>query len=190
MPRRLVAILAADVVGYSSLMEQDERGTLDRLLAFRKAVFDPMITEHSGRIVKLMGDGALVEFSSVTDAVTCAIAIQTRIASDENETLRLRIGVNLGDVIAEGGDIYGEGVNIAARLEAAAEPGGICISDIAPQGVGQRIQAVFNDGGTHHLKNIDQPIRLFHWAADEQHRNTDVSRVLTRTDIPGIAVLA
>ncbi len=190
MPRRLVAILAADVVGYSSLMEQDERGTLDRLLSLRKTVFDPLISEHSGRVVKLMGDGALVEFSSVTDAVSCAIAVQTRIASDENETLRLRIGVNLGDVITEGGDLYGEGVNIAARLEAAAEPGGICISDIARQGVGQRIKAAFRDGGIQRLKNIEQPISLYHWAPDDQQLNTDVSRVISRSDMPGIAVLA
>src|SRR4051794_21079966 len=132
--RRLAAILAADVVGYSSLMERDEDRTLARLKAHRRELVEPLIAEHGGRLVKLMGDGALVEFASVVDAVRCAVLIQRGMPEREAEVpeaerIRLRIGINLGDVIREeDGDLYGDGVNIAARLEGIAEPGGICIS--------------------------------------------------------------
>ncbi|TMV09578.1 hypothetical protein FGK63_00460 [Ruegeria sediminis] len=190
MPRRLAAILAADVVGYSSLMSQDEPGTLNRLLAFRRQVFDPAVAAHSGRIVKLMGDGALVEFASVVDAVSCAIAIQNRIRADASEALRLRIGINLGDVMTEGRDIYGDGVNVAARLEAEADPGGICISDIVHQSIGRRIEADFADAGEHHLKNIDRPIRLYHWIPDQSADRASPAPSRPRPDNPGIAVLA
>ena len=136
MERRLTAILAADVVGYSRLMGEDEVGTLERLKGCRRELIDPAIKEYHGRIIKLMGDGALVEFASVVDAVQCAAVIQRRMAERNEGTpdarqIRFRIGVNLGDVIVEGDDIYGDGVNIAARLEAMAEPGGICISGTA-----------------------------------------------------------
>ena len=136
MERRLTAILAADVVGYSRLMGEDEVGTLARLKSCRRELVDPAIEEFHGRIIKLMGDGALVEFASVVDAVQCAAAIQRRMADRDQGTaearqIRFRIGVNLGDIIVEGDDIYGDGVNIAARLEAMAEPGGICISGTA-----------------------------------------------------------
>jgi adenylate cyclase len=132
--RRLAAILAADVVGYSRLMERDERGTLERLRTHRKELVGPLLAEHRGRIVKLMGDGALCEFASVVDAVACAVAIQRGMAEretgmPEEERLRFRIGINLGDVVREAdGDLYGDGVNIAARLEGVAEPGGIVVS--------------------------------------------------------------
>ena len=134
--RRLTAILAADVVGYSRLMGEDEVGTLERLKSCRRELIDPAINEFHGRIIKLMGDGALVEFASVVDAVQCAAVIQRRMVdrnkgAAEARQIRFRIGVNLGDVIVEGDDIYGDGVNIAARLEAMAEPGGICISGTA-----------------------------------------------------------
>src|SRR4051812_6563982 len=132
MERRLSAILAADVVGYSRLMGEDEVGTLTRLQTCRRELVDPALAEFRGRIVKLMGDGALVEFASIVDAVQSAVAIQRRMAGQvadypEARRIRFRIGVNLGDVIVDGDDIYGDGVNVAARLESIAEPGGICI---------------------------------------------------------------
>ena len=131
--RRLAAILAADVVGYSRLMGHDEAGTLARLKADRKELLEPLLAEHHGRIVKLMGDGVLCEFGSVVDAVACAVAIQRGMAEREtgvaeDQKIRFRIGINTGDVIIEDDDIYGDGVNVAARLEGLAEPGGICVS--------------------------------------------------------------
>ncbi len=130
MERRLAAILAADVVGYTRLMGADETGTLRRLTELRQQVLEPLIAEHHGRVVKLMGDGLLVEFGSVVNALTCAVAWQNDVAereaaADEDKRLKFRIGINLGDVIVEGDDIHGDGVNIAARLEGQAEPGGI-----------------------------------------------------------------
>jgi adenylate cyclase len=166
--RRLVAILAADVVGYSRLMGADEAGTLAALKRHREAVFDPAVAAHNGRIVKLIGDGVIAEFASVVDAVSCALSIQRSSAkmldqSASQPTIVLRIGVNLGDVIIEGNDIYGDGVNIAARLEPLAEPGGICISSIANESVGNRIDVRFQDGGEISVKNIDRPIRVWKW---------------------------
>src|ERR1039458_3501332 len=136
LQRRLAAILSADVVGYSRLMGMDEAGTLSRLSALRRELIDPTIAAHSGRIVKLMGDGALVEFASAVDAVTCAIEIQRQLrerdaGGSEADQIRFRIGINVGDIIIEGDDILGDGVNIAARIEGVAEPGGICISSSA-----------------------------------------------------------
>src|SRR6187402_69982 len=133
MQRKLTAILAADVVGYSALMERDEAGTFDRLTAGRKEVFEPGIERHHGRIFKLMGDGLLAEFGSVVDAVECAVSLQRGLAErnadfPDDESIQVRIGINLGEVIVEGEDRYGEGVNIAARLEQLADPGGICVS--------------------------------------------------------------
>ena len=133
MERRLAAILAADVAGYTRLMGTDEAGTLRRLTELRQQVLEPLITEHHGRVVKLMGDGLLIEFASVVDALTCAVTWQNSVAEREAETnedgrLQFRIGINLGDVIVEDEDIHGDGVNIAARLEGLAEPGGICVS--------------------------------------------------------------
>src|SRR5260370_18019020 len=142
--RRLAAILAADVAGYSRLMGADEEGTHERLKALRRELLDPKIAEHHGRIVKTTGDGLLVEFASVVDAVRCAVEVQqampegdTGVAPDSR--VELRIGINLGDVIVEDGDIYGDGVNIAARLEALAEPGGICISRMVPQQIRDKL---------------------------------------------------
>ncbi len=159
MVRRLAGILVADVVGYSRLMELDEVGTLDALKAHREALFDPAIAEHRGRIVKLMGDGALVEFASVVDAVTCAVAIQTGMAGGKG--LELRIGVHLGDVIVEGEDIYGAGVNVAARLEGLAEPGGICLSADAYRQVRGKVAVEFEDLGERELKNLAEPLRVY-----------------------------
>ena len=164
MERRLAAILAADVVGYSKLMAKDEAGTLHVLREHRQSLFDPEIAKHNGRIVKLMGDGTLVEFHSVVDAVEAALAIQQSISAGDGP-IQLRIGINLGDVIIDGEDIYGDGVNVAARLETLAETGGICISSIVHESLGNRVDVDFRDAGEYEVKNIVRPIRVFRWPA-------------------------
>src|SRR5208283_3966905 len=166
--RRLAAILAADVVGYSPQMGADEAGTLAALKQHRKTIFNPAVAAHNGRIVKLIGDATIVEFGSVVDAVNCALSIQRSSAipqdhSPSQPAIVLRIGINLGDVIMEGDDIYGDGVNIAARLEPLAEPGGICVSSIVNESIGNRIDVRFQDGGDISVKNIDRPIRVWKW---------------------------
>jgi adenylate cyclase len=166
--RKLAAILAADVVGYSRLMGADEEGTLAALKQHRQSVFDPAVAAHNGRVVKLIGDGTIVEFGSVVEAVHCALAVQRSNGLIPDEALRqpkivLRIGINLGDVIIEGDDIYGDGVNIAARLEPLAEPGGICVSSIVNESIGNRIDVRFRDAGEIAVKNIDRPIRVWKW---------------------------
>ncbi len=191
MERRLAAILAADVVGYSKLMSENEAGTLADLLQHREHTFDPEIAKRGGRIVKLMGDGTLVEFSSVVAAVECAMAIQTAMAHDQDNRFQLRIGINLGDVIIEGADIYGDGVNIAARLEALAEPGGLCVSSIVHESLGNRVNATFSDAGTHELKNIDQPVHVWRWTAtQEQSVDPAVAKASQQPANSSIAVLA
>jgi TolB-like protein/class 3 adenylate cyclase/Tfp pilus assembly protein PilF len=162
--RRLAAILAADVAGYSRLMGADEEGTLDRLKAHRRQLVDPKIREHRGRIVKTTGDGMLVEFPSVVDAVRCATEVQRAMVDrnsgvPENERIAFRIGINLGDVIIDGDDIYGDGVNIAARLEALAEPGGICISRVVRDQIRDKLPYSFEDMGEQSVKNIARPVR-------------------------------
>ena len=166
--RKLAAILAADVVGYSRMMAADEAGTLTALKRHRETVFDPAVAAHHGRVVKLIGDGTIVEFASVIDAVNCALSVQrpAEQAPDQRASqaaIVLRIGINLGDVIMEGDDLYGDGVNIAARLEPLAEPGGICISSIVNESIGNRIDVRFQDGGDITVKNIDRPIRVWRW---------------------------
>ena len=166
--RKLAAILVADVVGYSRLMGADEAGTLVALKKFRETIFDPAVAAHNGRIVKLIGDGTIVEFGSVVDAVNCALSVQRPSPSSPDAAVRqstivVRIGINLGDVIIENDDIYGDGVNIAARLETLAEPGGICISSIVHESVGNRIDVRFQDGGDISVKNIDRPVRVWKW---------------------------
>jgi TolB-like protein len=189
--RRLAAILAADVVGFSRLMEADEAGTLAALKARRKDVLDPLVAKHQGRVFKVTGDGVLVEFASAVNAVQCAVELQQAFAmanegQPEDRRIALRIGVNLGDVMVEGGDLYGDGVNIAARLEALAEPGGILISGTAHDHVGTKVKAGFDDIGPQTLKNIAQPVRAY--------RVTDMPAVAVATtkpisDKPSIAVL-
>src|SRR5918993_5869986 len=169
--RRLAAILAADVVGYSRLMGEDEAGTLARLKAHRKELLEPLIAEHHGRIVKLMGDGVLCEFASVVDAVACAVAIQRGMAArevdvPEAERIRFRIGVNLGDVIVEGEDIYGDGVNIAARLEGLAEPGGVCVSGKVREEMRRRLELAFAPMGQQRVKNIAEPVETWRVVLD------------------------
>ncbi|WP_323783166.1 adenylate/guanylate cyclase domain-containing protein [Leisingera sp.] len=162
MQRRLAAILAADIVGYSSLMDEDEAGTLAALKTHRAELFYPETEKRGGRIVKLMGDGALVEFRSILEAVECALAIQKAMAAS-NGPIRLRIGLNLGDVVADGEDIYGDGVNVAVRLEGLAEPGGVCISSVVRESLGKRIEAEFTDDGAFQIKGKPQPIHVWRW---------------------------
>ena len=168
MERRLAAILAADVVGYSRLMGEDETGTLVRLKALRRQLVQPIITAHKGRIVKLMGDGLLAEFPSVVEAVDCATEIQKSIADQDIEPdgdrINLRIGVNLGDIIVEGADIYGDGVNVASRLEGIAEPGGVCISAKVYEEVRRKLSTAFEDLGEKAFKNVPQPVRVYRWS--------------------------
>jgi adenylate cyclase len=166
VPRKLTAIMSADVVGYSRMMEADEQGTLARLKANRSTAFDPQVAAFGGRIVKLIGDGALAEFASVVSAVQCALAIQAATAEAELQApearrIRYRIGVNLGDVIVEGDDIYGDGVNVAARIQALAEPGGVAISSGTRDHLAGKIQADYKDMGEHTVKNIERPIHVF-----------------------------
>jgi adenylate cyclase len=166
MERRLAAIIAADVVGYSRLIEADEVGTLGALANRRTSIIEPLVAEHRGRIVKLMGDGLLIEFASAVDSVNCAIAIQrgmtgANAALPSDRAIVLRIGINLGDVVVDGLDIQGDGVNIAARLEAMAEPGGICISAGVHEQTERRVPAVFQDLGGQKLKNISRSIRVY-----------------------------
>lgn len=167
MERKLSAILAADVVGYSALMEQDEAGTFDRLQARRTELFEPEIAGHHGRIFKLMGDGLLAEFGSVVDAVECAVSLQRGMAErnasvSEQERLNVRIGINLGEVIIDGDDRYGEGVNVAARLEQLAPEGGICVSGKVAREVGKKLAFGFEPGGLRKVKNIEEPVDVYY----------------------------
>ena len=164
--RRLAAILAADVAGYSRLMGADEGGTLRQLKAHRRALVDPKIAQHRGRIVKTTGDGMLVEFASVVDAVCCAVEVQHGMAErnanvPDDKRIAFRVGINVGDIIIEGGDIFGDGVNVAARLEALAEPDGICVSGRVQEDTAGRLPLSFEDRGEQHLKNITRPVRVY-----------------------------
>ncbi len=165
--RRLAAVLAADVAGYSRLMGTDEEGTLGKLKALRKALFDPKIVEHRGRIVKTTGDGMLVEFASAVDAARCAVEIQRDMAAQNSDVppdsrIEFRIGIHVGDIIIDDNDIFGDGVNIAARLEGIAEPGGVCISDDAHRQIRGKVDFSYNDMGLQSLKNIVEPMRAWH----------------------------
>src|SRR5215207_6743601 len=162
--RRLAAILAADVVGFSSMMERNEEGTLARLKALQCDLFEPRVSAHHGRLVKTTGDGFLVEFASPLEAVRCALGVQEELARNcaPEEPLRLRIGITLGDIIIQDdGDIYGEGVNVATRLEQLAEPGGICVSGKVHDEVEGKIAVPLEDRGEHQVKNISRPVRVF-----------------------------
>jgi class 3 adenylate cyclase len=164
--RRLAAILAGDIAGYSRLMGADEEGTLSRLNAHRREFMDPKVAEHRGRIVKRTGDGVLIEFASAVDAARCAVEIQHGMAErnasvPQDKRIEFRIGVHVGDVMIEDGDIFGDSVNIAARLEGIAQPGGICISDDAYRQVRGKLDANFQDAGEQELKNIARPVRVY-----------------------------
>ena len=169
--RRLAAILAADVAGYSRLMGADEEGTLARLNEHLRVLVDPTIHEHRGRIVKTTGDGLLSEFASVVEAVRCAVAIQRGMAERNaavppEERIEFRIGVNVGDIIIEGSDIFGDGVNVAARLQALAEPGGICVSGRVQEDVQGKMDIALVDWGEHKLKNIARPVQAYRLRVD------------------------
>jgi len=162
--RRLAAILAADVAGYSRMMGADEVGTLNLLKGVRLDIVDPAIAGHNGRIVKTTGDGVLAEFASAVDAVTCAMTIQEKMTERNGgpaPAIAFRIGINIGDIITDGDDIFGDGVNIAARVESECEPGGVCLSGSAFERVRGKTRFAFDDLGEHNLKNIDRPVRLY-----------------------------
>ncbi|MFC6638981.1 adenylate/guanylate cyclase domain-containing protein [Sulfitobacter sediminilitoris] len=189
MNRRLAAILSADVVGYTRLMREDEEGVLEGIKSIRKLIIEPALNSRGGRIVKLMGDGLLVEFPSALEAVRASLDIQKNLAEDPSPAgITYRIGINLGDVITEDGDIFGDGVNLAARLEAAAPQGGICVAASVFDQVRDKLDIAFEDMGEIELKNVDRPIRTFQW----------MPRVFPKTepqepaplDRPSIAVLA
>jgi len=196
MERRLAAILAADVVGFSRLMERDEADTLARLKALRRELVQPRIAAHKGRIVKLMGDGLLADFPSAVEAVRCAAGIQEAMTEREagqpdERRIKLRIGVNIGDIIVERSDIYGDGVNVAARLEGLAEPGGICISGPAFDAIDGKLDLAFDDIGAQRVKNIAKPVRAYRLAtASRREASAAPSRgPLQLPDKPSIAVL-
>jgi adenylate cyclase len=198
--RRLAAILAADVVGYSRLMGADEEGTLARLKALRREVADPKIKEHRGRIVKTTGDGLLLEFASVVDAVRCAVEVQREMAEQNADVpldrrIEFRMGINVGDIIKDGRDIHGDGVNIAARLEALAEPGGICVSRVVRDQVRDKLAFSFEDMGEQQVKNIARPVRVHRIVLGEEAgpfeppTETSAKPPLPLPDKPSIAVL-
>jgi adenylate cyclase len=193
--RRLAAILAADVVGYSRLMGEDEAGTLTRVKTIRRDLIDPKVAEHKGRIVKTTGDGILIEFPSVVEAVACAMAIQQEMAQHnipvaQDQRIEFRVGINLGDVIVDGDDIHGDGVNVAARLEAFAEPGSICISGIVHDQVQGRLDLRFEDAGEQSLKNIARPIRVYRVQPNGVKAAASASRALVLPDKPSLAVMS
>ncbi|MBV8763774.1 MAG: adenylate/guanylate cyclase domain-containing protein [Hyphomicrobiales bacterium] len=195
--RRLAAILAADVAGYSRLMGADEEGTLVALKAHRRELVDPLIAQHEGRIVKTTGDGLLIEFASIVDAVRCAVVLQQGMKDrnanlDESRCIRFRIGINVGDVIVDEGDIFGDGVNVAARLEALAEPGEICVSATVREHIGEKLPIGFADLGEHAVKNIARPVHVYRIdtrAVPEMAQSKPESAMLALPDRPSIAVL-
>jgi adenylate cyclase len=189
--RRLAAILAADVAGYSRLMGEDEESTHAAMTALRRQVSDPKIAEHRGRIVKTTGDGLLVEFASAVDAVRCAVELQRELALRNDSVpkesrIEFRIGINLGDVIIDEQDIYGDGVNVAARLEALAEPGGICVSRVVRDQVRDKVDFGFEDLGEQQVKNIARPVRVYRIPIAA---NVPAKAPLALPDKPSIAVL-
>ena len=185
--RRLAAILAADMVGYSRLMESDEAGTIARQKAHRQDVIDPTVARHHGRIVKSTGDGVLAEFASAVEAVNCAVDLQSAIAEHEADdsdgnAIQYRIGINLGDVVVEDSELYGDGVNIAVRLESLADPGGICISGLVHSQIVGKVGAEFSDGDEHVLKNITRPVAVWHWSANDRARPSAKRDTAKRTE--------
>ena len=192
MERKLVAILAADVVGYSALMERDETGTFERLRANHKELFEPTVERHRGRIFKVMGDGVLAEFGSVVDAVECAVFLQSGLAEraeklPPEQRILVRVGINLGEVIVEGEDRYGEGVNVAARLQALAEVGGICVSGKVAKEVEKKLNFVFEAMGEQRVKNIEEPIAIYRVRAGGSQRSKTRRRSYIRALNSGAA---
>lgn len=191
MERRLTAILGADVAGYSRLTSTAEEDTHVQLKEHLRVLIDPKIIEYRGRVVKNTGDGMLAEFSSVVDAVRCAVEVQRGMAERnanvlEEKRIEFRIGVNLGDIIADSGDIFGNGVNVAVRLEGIADPGGICVSERIKEYAQDQLEVLFDDAGEHQLKNIARPVRAYHVRFD---RPAKITSTLTVPSKPSIAVL-
>src|SRR5215831_15199449 len=175
--RRLAAILCADVVEYSRLMGADEEGTLAVLKSDRRELIDPLITQHRGRIFKTTGDGMLIEFASVVDAVRCAVVVlqgmeDRNVSRPETERIRFRVGINLGDVMVDEGDMFGDGVNVAARIETLAAPGEICVSASVREQVGEKLPITFADLGEHGVKNIARPVRVYRVEKDAASPNS------------------
>jgi adenylate cyclase len=196
--RRLAAIVAADVANYSRLIERDEEGTLATLRAVRHDIVDPLLTEYGGRVANTAGDSLLIEFASVVDAVRCALTIQATMAERnaalaDEQRFAFRVGINVGDVVSEGGDLFGDGVNVAARLEGMAEIGGIALADDAYRQIGDRIDIAWRDGGEHALKNIARPVRVWRWpalgAASTPSSTAPAGDQTVPPDRPSIAVL-
>src|SRR4051812_35114707 len=202
--RRLAAIMAADLAGYSRLIGEDEEGTLSRIRLIRVEVIDPAIATYRGRLVKTTGDGLLVEFASVVDALRCAVEVRQGLADRTMgvppvQRLEYRIGIHMGDVVVEDGDIFGDGVNVAARLEALAKPGGICVSSRVQEEAAGRLDFVFDDLGEQQLKNIARPIRVYQVSVGAPGFSRQDTRavalhsdapVLALPDKPSVAVLA
>src|SRR5262245_23575448 len=192
--RRLAAILAADVAGYSRLIGADEGGTLQALKTIRTELIDPTIAAHNGRLVKTTGDGFLVEFGSVVDALRCATEVQAGMAERNTpasavKRIELRIGINVGDIVVEDGDIFGDGVNVAARLEALAEPGGIWFSARVQEDAAGKLDLVFQDNGEQQLKNIARPVRVYRVATGPVSATAPETPALALPDKPSIAIL-
>ena len=195
MKRRLAAILAADVVGYSRLIRADEEGTISALKALRADLIDPKIAEHNGRIVKLMGDGMLAEFTSVVDAVRAAVETQQAVATrnaalPKDKRIEFRVGVNMGDIVIDGDDIQGDGINVAARLEGLAKPGGICVSGNVYEEVRDRTDLPFEDMGEQEVKNIDRPVRVWQWVADGSAATAGAIKASAPLSLPDKASIA
>ena len=191
--RRLAAIVSLDVAGYSRLMGVDDSGTLAALKAHRRELIDPKIAEHDGRIVKTAGDGLLLEFSSVVDAVRCAVEVQRGMAERNagvapDQRLDFRIGINVGDIIIDGDDIFGDGVNVAARLEALADPGGICVSRIVRDQVLDKLSFVFEDLGAQEVKNIARPVEVYRVDLGSEALHNAKSQTLAAVDAWSMAV--
>src|SRR5262245_42563120 len=192
--RRLAAILAADVVGYSRLIGADEEGTLGRLKALRHELLDPKIAEHRGRLVKTAGDGLLVEFGSVVDALRCAVDVQREMLGRNtgvppDSWIEFRIGINVGDIVVEDGDIFGDGVNVAARLEGLAEPGGICVAARVQEDAAGKLDLAFEDIGEQQLKNIARSVRAYRVVTEARPAMPGASASPPLPDEPSIAVL-
>jgi adenylate cyclase len=192
--RRLAAIFAADVAAYSRLIGADEGGTLERLKALRRELLDPKIAQHRGRLVKTTGDGLLVEFGSLVDALRCAVEVQREMAGRNagvlsDSRIELRIGINMGDIVVEDGDIFGDGVNVAARLEALAEPGGICVAARVQEDAAGKLDLVFDDIGEQQLKNIARPVRVYRVVTAARPAMPQPGSDPPLPDKPSIAVL-
>jgi class 3 adenylate cyclase len=194
--RRLTAILAADVAGYSRLMGADEEGTLAQLKAHRSALVDPKIKEHRGRIVKTTGDGMLVEFASVVDAVRCAVDLQRGMAErnadvPQERRIEFRIGINVGDIMIDHGDIFGDGVNVAARLEGIPEPGGICVSARVREYAQDQLNITFEAAGEQQLKNIVRPVRVYRVRFDPAGKTGRAPTIPNNEDepVPRLSIL-